>query len=162
MKSEITGKYIMFGCSNSPPSFEPSNLTKSRNFKSLRFGCKASPTLVSAITRNIGNIHFPIIKGEKEDLKKKHGGNPYKLVLQSLKESKEESTTSKTLPSMVPKSHQPKENKLQQLTDRPGTPNPRDTRNQLKKIYTKDWMAINNAETAKERNKRRPKQIPKQ
>ena len=84
------------------------------------------------------------------------------MVLQNLKESKEESTTLKTLPSMFPKSHQPKENKLHKLTDHPGTPNPRDTRNQLKKIYTEDRMAINNAETAKERNKQRPKQIPKQ
>ena len=117
---------------------------------------------MSAITRNIGNIHSPIIQGEKEDLKKKHGGNPYKLVLQSLKESKEESTTSKTLPSTVPRSHQPKENKLQQPTAHPETPNPRDTRNQLKKVYTEDRMEINNAETAKERNKWGPKQISKQ
>ena len=162
MKSEITGKYIMFGCSNSPPSFEPSNLTKSRNFKSLRLRCKASPTLVSAITRNIGNIHSPIIQGEKEDLKKKHGGNPYKLVLPNLKESKEESTTSKTLPSTVPKSHQPKENKLQQPTDLPKVHNPQDTRNQHKKFYKEDGMEINNAKTAKERNKQCPKPIPNQ
>ena len=117
---------------------------------------------MSAITRNIGNIHFPVIKGEKEDLKKKHGGYPYKLVLQNLKESKEESTTSKTLPSTVPRSHQPKEIKLQQPTARPETPNPWDTRTQIKKVYTEDGMEINNAETAKERNKRCPKQIPKQ
>ena len=44
MKSEITGKYIMFGCSNPPTSIEASNLIKPRKFKSLRFGCKASPT----------------------------------------------------------------------------------------------------------------------
>ena len=152
----------MFGCSNPPPSFEPSNLTKSRNFKSLRFGCKASPTLVSAITRNIGNLHFPVVKSNKEKLKKKHGRNPHKLVLPNLKESKEESTTSKTLPSTIPKSYQPKENKLQQLTDLPEAPNPQDTRNQLKKFHKEDKMEINNAKTAKERNKRCPKSIPKQ
>ena len=51
MKSEITGKYIMFGCSNPPASIEASNLIKPRKFKSLKFGCKASQPLVSAITR---------------------------------------------------------------------------------------------------------------
>ena len=151
----------MFGCSNPPPSFEPSNLTKSRNFKSLRFGCKASPTLVSAITKNIGNLHFPVVKGNKEDLKKKHRGNPHKLSPPNLKESKEESTTS-TLLSTVPKSHQPKENKLQQPTDLPKTPNPQDTRNQLKKFYKEDRIAVKNTETAKGRNKQCPKPRPKQ
>ena len=81
-------------------------------------------TVVSAITRNIVNIHFQVVKGDKEDLKKKHGGNLYKLVLPNLKESKEGSTTSKTLPSAVPRSHQPKGNKLQQPTDLPEVPNP--------------------------------------
>ena len=161
----------MFGCSNPPASFEASNLTKSRNFKSLRFGCKASPTLVSAITRNIGNLHSqgntqqaksPIVKGNKENLKKKHRGNPHKLVLSNLKESKEGSTTSKTLPSAVPRSHQPKGNKLQQPTDLPEVPNPQDTRNQHKKFYKEDGMEINNAETAKERNKQYPQPKPNQ
>ena len=68
LKSEITGRYIMFGCNNQPSTIKPINLGK--NFKSLKFGYKASPTLVSAITRNIGNLHPPVVN--KEDLTKKH------------------------------------------------------------------------------------------
>ena len=126
---------------------------------------------MSAITRNIGNLHSPgnnqqdktpVVKGNKENLKKKHRGNPHKSVLSNLKESKEGSTTSKTLPSAVPRSHQPKGNKLQQPTDLPEVPNPQDTRNQHKKFYKEDVMAIKNAETAKERNKQCPKPIPNQ
>ena len=60
----------MFGCNNQPLNIEPINLEKAKNFKSLKFGYKASPTLVSAITRNIGNLHPPVVK--KEDLRKKH------------------------------------------------------------------------------------------
>ena len=156
MKSEITGKYIMFGCSNPPPSLKPSNLAKARSFKSLRFGCKASPTLVSAITRNIGNLHFPAVKGNKEDLRKKHKGNTHNLNPPSLKEGKEKSTTA-TLLSTVPKPHQPKANNLQQQTNIPETPNPQDARNQLNKFYKEDGMAIKNTKITKGRNKRCPK-----
>ena len=60
----------MFGCSNQPSSIEPINLGKEKDFKSLKFGYKASPSLVSAITRNIGNLHPPVVN--KEDLRKKH------------------------------------------------------------------------------------------
>ena len=63
----------MFGCNNPPSSFEPINLAKAKSFKSLRFGCKASPTLVSVITRNIGNLHPSVVN--KEDLRKKHREN---------------------------------------------------------------------------------------
>ena len=118
----------MFGCSNPPPSFEPSNLAKARSFKYLRFGFKASPTLVSAITRNIGNLHFPAVKGNKEDLRKKHRGNTHNSSPSNLKEGKEKSTTS-TILSTVPKPHQPKENKIQQPTDLPETHSPQDARN---------------------------------
>ena len=46
LKSEITGRYIMFGCNNQPSTIEPINLAKAKNFKSLKFGYKASPSLV--------------------------------------------------------------------------------------------------------------------
>ena len=122
---------------------------------------------MSAITRNIGNLHFLVVKGNKEDLKKKHGGNPHKLVLSNLKESKERGTTSRKmntnqpLPSAIPRSHQSK-GKLQQLAALPEIHNPQDTKNQHKQFHREDGMAINNAETAKERNKQYPKQIPNQ
>ena len=157
LKSEITGRYIMFGCNNPPSSFEPINLAKAKSFKSLRFGCKALPTLVSVITRNIGNLHPPAVNGNKEDLRKKHRGNTHNLSPSNLKEGKEKSTTS-TLLSTVPKPHQPKENKIQQPTDLPETQNPQDARNQLKK----DRMAIKNNKTAKRGNTLYPKPRPRQ
>ena len=119
----------MFGCSNPSTSTEASNLMKPGKFKSPRFGCKASPTLVSAITRYIGNHHSqgnthwaksPLVKGIKENLKKKHEENPHDMSLLSLKESKERATTSRKfntaqpLPSPFPTSHQSKGNKRQQ------------------------------------------------
>ena len=70
LKSEITGRYIMFGCNNQPSTIKLINLARAKDFKSLKFGYKASPTLVSAITRNIGNLHPPVVN--KEDLRKKH------------------------------------------------------------------------------------------
>ena len=73
LKSEITGKYIMFGCSNQPSSITPINLGKAKDFKSLKFGYKASPTLVSAIARNIVNLHLPVNKDDsKKKYRKKH------------------------------------------------------------------------------------------
>ena len=60
----------MFGCSNQPSSITPINLGKAKDFKSLKFGYKASPSLVSAITRNIGNLHLPVVN--KDDIKKKY------------------------------------------------------------------------------------------
>ena len=73
LKSEITGRYIMFGCNNQPSTIEPINLGKAKNFKSLKFGYKASPTLVSAKTRNIVNLNPSVVN--KEDLRKKHRKN---------------------------------------------------------------------------------------
>ena len=64
---------------------EASNLMKSGKFKSPKFGCKASPTLVSAIMRNIGNPHYqgntqqpkpPMGKQNKDNLKKEYGKKP--------------------------------------------------------------------------------------
>ena len=86
----------MFGCNNPPSSFEPINLAKANSFKSLRFGCKASPALVSVITRNIGNIHPSVVNGK--DLRKKHRGNTHNLSPSKLKKGKDKSTT-----SIVPK-----------------------------------------------------------
>ena len=132
---------------------------------------------MSAITRNIGNLHSqgntqqdksPIVKGNKENLKKKHGGNPHELSLSNLKESKERGTTSRKfiitqpLPSAVPRSHQQKGNKIQQPTALPEVPNPQDTKNPHKQFHKEDGMAIKNAETAKERNKQYPKPTPNQ
>ena len=77
LKNEVTGRYIMFGCSNQPSTIKPINLGK--NFKSLKFGYKASPTLVSTITRNIGNL--PVVN--KEDLTKKHRKSTWKSKLKS-------------------------------------------------------------------------------
>ena len=111
MKSEITGKNIMFGCSNPPTSTEASDLMKPGNFKSPRLGCKASPTLVSVITRIIGNLQpqgdtkqskSPIVKRKKDKLKKKLRGNPNEIRLSSLRESKERGTTSKRLDTIQP------------------------------------------------------------
>ena len=61
----------MFGCSNQPSSITPINLGKAKDFKSLKFGYKASPTLVSAIGRNIVNLHLPVNKDDKK-IQKKH------------------------------------------------------------------------------------------
>ena len=133
----------MFGCNNPPSSFEPMNLARAKSLKSLRFGCKTSPTLVSAITRNIGNIDPSVVNGNKEDLRKKHRGNTYNLSPSNLKKGKDKSTTSTSLPT-APKPHQSKENKIQQPTDIPETQSPQDARNQHKK----DGMAIKNTKTA--------------
>ena len=166
MKSEITGKYIMFGCSNPSTSTKASNLMKSEKFKFPRFGCKASPTLVSAITRNIGNLHYqgntqqpksPIVKQNKDNLKKKHGGNPHEIRLSSLRESKERGTTSKRfdanqpLPSANLKSHQSKGNELQLPAALPEiNHNLQDTERQLslclaKGTSNKSQSSINNS-----------------
>ena len=142
MKSKITSKYVIFRYSNQSRSTEISNPLKSWGFKSPKFGCKDSPTLVSAITRNIGNLHPSVVN--KEDLRKKHRGNTHNLSPSNLKKGKEKSTTS-TLLSTVPKPHQPKENKIQQPTDLPETQSPQDARNQ----YKKDEMAIKKTKTSK-------------
>ena len=147
MKSKITGKYIMFGCSNPSTSTEASNLMKPGKFKSPRFGCKASPTLVSAITRNIRNLQSqgnnqqsksPIVKENKSNLRKKHGGNPHEIRLSNLRESKERGTTSKRLDASQPlpsanlKSPQSKGNELQQPAALPEmNHNLQDTKSQL-------------------------------
>ena len=153
LKSEITGKYIMFGCNNPPSSIEPINLAKAKSFKSLRFGCKASPTLVSAITRNIGNLHPSVVN--KEDLRKKHRGNTHNLNPSNLKKVKDKGTPS-TLLSTVPKPHQPKKHKIQQPTDLPEAQSPQDTRNQHKK----DRITTKNTRTAKGGNTRSSKPGP--
>ena len=153
MKSEITGRYIMFRCNNPPSSFELSNLAKAKSFKSLRFGCKASPTLVSAITRNIGNIHPSVVNRNKEDLRKKHRGNTHNLSPSKLKKGKDKSTT-----STVPKSHQSKENMIQRPTVLLETQSPQDARNQHKK----DKMARKNIKTAKGEYTWYPKPGPQQ
>ena len=58
MRSEITGKYIIFRHSNPSTSTEVSNQLKARGFESPKFKCKSSPTRVSTITRNIGSFHY--------------------------------------------------------------------------------------------------------
>ena len=108
LKSEITGRYIMFGCNNQPSTIKPINLARAKDFKSLRFGYKASPTLVSVITRNIGNLHPSVVN--KEDLRKKHRENTQSLNPSNLKQVKDKGTPS-PLPSTVSKNHQPKQHK---------------------------------------------------
>ena len=73
LKSEITGRYIMFGCNNQPSTIKLINLARAKDFKSLKFGYKASPTLVPAKTRNIVNLNPSVVN--KEDLRKKHREN---------------------------------------------------------------------------------------
>ena len=148
LKSEITGRYIMFGCSNQPSTIKPINLGK--NFKSLKFGYKASPTLVSAITRNIGNLHPPVVN--KEDLRKKHRKNTQSSNPSNLKQVKDKGTPS-PLPSTVSKNHQPKQHKMQQPTDLPDAQSPQDT----KSLYKQDKITREDTRTAKGGSTRKSK-----
>ena len=109
LKSEITGRYIMFGCNNQPSTIKSINLARAKDFKSLKFGCKASPTLVSAITRNKWNLHLSVVN--KEDLRMKHRENTQSLNPSNLKHVKDKGTPS-PLPSTVSKNHQPKQYKI--------------------------------------------------
>ena len=159
----------MFGCSNPPICTEASNLIKPGKFKSPRFGCKASPTLVSVITRNIGNLQSqgntqqsksPIVKENKDNLKKKHRENLHEIKLSSLRESKERGTTSKRLdanqplPSAISKSHQSKGNKLQQPAALPEiNHNLKDTKNQHKQFHKENRMEADKDEAAKKKIK---------
>ena len=100
----------------------------------------------------------------KDNLKKKHGGNPHEIRLSSLRESKERGTTSKrldtnqSLPSAIPKSHQSKGNKLQQPAALPEiNHNLQDTKTQHKQFHKENGMAIDKAEVAKKENKQHHK-----
>ena len=142
---------------------------KSGKFKSPMFGCKASPTLVSVITRNIGNLlsqgntqqsKSPIVKRKKDKLKKKLRGNPNEIRLSSLRESKERGITSKRLdvnqplPSAIHKSHQSKGNELQQPAALPEiNHNLQDTKNQHMKFHKENRIGVDKAEAAKKKNK---------
>ena len=113
-----------------------------KDFKFLRFGYKTSPTLVSEITRNIGNLHPSVVN--KEDLRKKHRENTQSLNPSNLKQVKDKGTPS-PLPSTVSKNHQPKQHKMQQPTNLPDAQSPQDTISQHKK----DKMTIEDTRTAK-------------
>ena len=120
MKSEITGKYIIFrSSSQSRPTeneilgignnqvYDPkiSNTLEPWGFKCPKFGYKDSPTLVAEVTRNIESFHYQegthklkplIVKQTKESLEKAFNDDLNVKGLSILGESKEEDTTSKS------------------------------------------------------------------
>ena len=143
----------MFGCNNQPSTIEPINLARAKNFKSLKFGYKVSPTLVSGITRNIGNLHPSVVN--KEDLRKKHRENTQSLNPSNLKQVKDKGTPS-PLPSTVSKNHQPKQHKMQQPTNLPAAQSPQDTQS----CHKKNKMTIEDTRIAKGGNTRKYKLGP--
>ena len=142
LKSEITGRYIMFGGNNQPSTIEPINLARAKDFKSLRFGYKASPTQVSAITRNIGNLHPSVVN--KKDLRKKHRKNTQILNPSNLKQVKDKGTPSPLL-STGSETHQPKQHKIQQSKMLP----------HAQSLHKQDKITREDDRTAKEENTQR-------
>ena len=140
----------MFGCSNQPSTIKPVNLGK--NFKSLKFGHKASPTLVSAITRNMGNLHPPVVN--KEDLRKKYRKNTQSSNPSNLKQIKDKGTPS-PLPSTVSETHQPKQHKMQQTKELPDAQSSQDT----KSLYKQDKITREDARTVKGESTRKTKAL---
>ena len=118
----------------------------------------------SPVSRKHQQSKSPIVKENKDNLKKKHGGNPHEIRLSSLRENTERGTNSKRLdatqplPSAIPISNQSKGNELQQpaaLSEM--NYNLQDTKSQHKQLHKESGMAIDKAEAAKKKNKQHHK-----